>query len=225
MSLQVCYGGSFDPVHLGHLAIARAVRDALGARVALLPAADPPHKARTHAPAADRVAMLELAVAAEPGLSVDTRELDRPGPSYTVDTLAGLRATWGPKQPIAWLLGGDSLHALESWYRWRTLFELAHVLAVARPGAPVDMASLQAQAPGVHAEIAARHREAGALQRTSAGGFAVLHLPSLRAESSTRVRAFVASGGAWRPLVPPAVAAYIASAGLYRRGAPAPAPL
>jgi nicotinate-nucleotide adenylyltransferase len=223
--LQVCYGGTFDPVHLGHLAIARTVRDALDARVALLPAADPPHKAGTHAPASERLAMLQLALAPEPGLSVDTRELERPGPSYTVDTLAGLREASGPQQPIAWLVGGDSLHALDTWHRWRTLFELAHVLAVARPGAPVDTAVLKQHAPGVHAEVAPRWRAAGDLQRSPSGGFAVLQLPTLRTESSTAVRTLVASRGAWQALVPPAVALHIESRGLYRGGASTPAPL
>ena len=90
--LLVCYGGTFDPVHNGHLAVARAARDALDARVALLPAHDPPHKGPTRADATQRAAMLDLAIAGEPGLSVDRRELLRAGPSYSFDTLGELRA-------------------------------------------------------------------------------------------------------------------------------------
>src|SRR5688572_722316 len=95
--LVLCYGGTFDPVHTGHLAIARAVRDALHADVHLLPAADPPHKGATHADAAQRARMLELAVGDRHtddgrGLVVDRRELQRAGPSYTIDTLHELRA-------------------------------------------------------------------------------------------------------------------------------------
>ena len=99
--LRVCYGGTFDPVHDGHLAIARAARDMLDADVSLLPARDPPHKAETRADAAQRAAMLALAIAGEQGLALDLRELGREGPSYTVDTLSGLRAELGDAVPIA----------------------------------------------------------------------------------------------------------------------------
>ena len=84
--LRVFYGGSFDPVHNGHLAVARAARDALDARVLLVPAGDPPHKSDTCASAEQRARMLDLAIEGEPGLAVDRRELLRAGPSYTVDT-------------------------------------------------------------------------------------------------------------------------------------------
>jgi len=94
-ALRVLYGGTFDPVHLGHVAVARAARGALGATVAFMPAADPPHRAPPGAPATDRAAMLELAIAGEPGLSLDLRELERDGRSWTVDTLRGLRAEIG----------------------------------------------------------------------------------------------------------------------------------
>ncbi|MGE8260938.1 MAG: nicotinate-nicotinamide nucleotide adenylyltransferase, partial [Stenotrophomonas sp.] len=121
MGLRIYYGGTFDPVHLGHLAIARAARDQLQVAVRLLPAADPPHRAAPGADAAQRLAMLALAIGDEPGLLLDRRELDRaerqPGvPSYTVDTLRELRAELGPRQPIAWLVGADSLLALPSWH-------------------------------------------------------------------------------------------------------------
>src|SRR5690606_35823375 len=99
MSLLVCYGGTFDPVHNGHLAVARSARDALRAEVALLPAHDPPHKGPTRADAQQRAAMLELAVAGESGLHVDRRELLREGPSYTVDTLGELREELGADAP------------------------------------------------------------------------------------------------------------------------------
>lgn len=141
--LQIFHGGSFDPVHNGHLAIARAVRDALGGELALVPARDPPHKPPTAASAAQRVQMLELAIAGEPGLRVDRRELRRPGPSYTVDTLFELRSELGEEVAIAWLIGADSLLQLHTWYRWRRLFDLAHIVAVPRRGVAVDAADLR----------------------------------------------------------------------------------
>ena len=121
--LRVCYGGTFDPVHNGHVAVACAARDALDADVFLLPAHDPPHKGPTRADAMQRAAMLQLALADEPRLHVDARELRRSGPSYTVDTLAELRAELGARAPIAWLVGADSLRQLHPWHRWRALFD------------------------------------------------------------------------------------------------------
>ncbi|OCG96678.1 nicotinate-nicotinamide nucleotide adenylyltransferase, partial [Xanthomonas euvesicatoria] len=104
--LHLYYGGTFDPIHLGHLAIACAARDELGACVQLVPAADPPHRPAPGATAAQRAQMLQLALANSPGLQLDTRELQRAtqcdAPSYTVDTLRELRAELGPAAPIAW---------------------------------------------------------------------------------------------------------------------------
>lgn len=218
MSLRVCYGGSFDPVHDGHLAVARAVRDALAAEVWFVPAGDPPHKARLHADGRQRARMLALAIAGEPGLHVDPRELGRAGPSYTIDTLQALRAELGLASPLAWLVGGDALLTLDTWHRWRALFDVAHVLAVDRPGAAATLGALAARAPRVHAEIAARARAPDALAGSPSGGFARLALPRLRAESSTTVRALLAGGGDWRALVPAGVAEHIDMQGLYGAG-------
>lgn len=214
--LLVCYGGTFDPVHNGHLAVARAARDALDARVALLPAHDPPHKGPTRADATQRAAMLDLAIAGEPGLSVDRRELLRAGPSYSFDTLGELRAELGERAPIAWLIGADSLLQLHTWHRWRELFDRAHIVAVQRPGSEVDASRLRAQAPDVLAEIAGRWLPPADLAATASGGFALLPMPDLRPESSTELRRRIREGDDWQGWVPPAVAAYIDSQGLYR---------
>ncbi|WP_132999629.1 nicotinate-nucleotide adenylyltransferase [Luteimonas arsenica] len=223
MSLLACYGGSFDPVHLGHLAVALAVRDALDAEVALVPAADPPHKDATHADAGDRVRMLELAAGGETGLHVDTLELDREGPSYTVDTLRLLRARQGPHRPIAWVVGGDSLLQLDRWHRWREIFAHGHVLAVARPGSPLGIDDVAERAPAVERQVGFRRRPTAALADSPAGGFAVLDLPELRPESSTEVRQRIATGGDWAAMLPPAVAGFIRERRLYGYGA-APEP-
>lgn len=216
MQAWVGYGGTFDPVHLGHLAIAAAVRDALGVPVALLPAADPPHKDRTHAAAPHRLRMLELAVAGECGLRVDPRELGRDGPSYSVDTLRALRDESGPARPLVWVVGADSLAQLPRWHRWRTLFDLGHVLAVARPGHALDAA-----VPG-DAEAAAflqgRVRAPLDLLASPSGGLALLAVDPLRTESSTAVRQRIAAGGEWRSLLPPPAAAYIDRHRLYAAG-------
>jgi len=117
--LHLVYGGTFDPIHCGHLAIACAARDALGCTVRLMPAGDPPHRAAPGADAETRAAMVALAIEGMAGLMLDRSELDRGGRSYTVDTLAGLRDTLGPSAPIAWLVGADSLLGLTAWHRSR----------------------------------------------------------------------------------------------------------
>lgn len=225
MQLQVCFGGTYDPVHNGHLAIACAVRDALQAEVRLIPVADPPHKGEPHAAAAHRARMLDLAIAGEPGLVVDRRELRRDGPSYSVDTLRGLRAELGADMPIAWLVGSDSLARLHTWHRWRELFMHAHILAVERAGARVDAESLGRDAPEVRTEIAPRWRPATKLQASPAGGFAVLPLHRQRPESSTELRRRLVAGAPWQDWVPAEVAAYIRRHRLYEPRPEPSAPL
>lgn len=221
VTLRVCYGGTFDPVHNGHLAVARAARDALRAQVFLLPAADPPHKGPTRADAQQRARMLDLALAGETGLKVDRRELYREGPSYTIDTLLELRAELGDELPLAWLVGGDSLNQLHTWHRWRELFEHAHMLAVQRPGSHIDPDTLARTAPLVEAEVAPRWRTLDELRASPAGGLAVLPMQELRPESSTELRNRIASGVAdWQEWVPPSVAGYIDRHDLYSTPGP-----
>ena len=214
--LRIFYGGTFDPVHDGHVAIARTARDALQAEVALLPARDPPHKAVTGADADQRAEMLELAIAGEPGLFVDRRELHRAGPSYSVDTLRELRSQYGADAPLAWLVGADSLRQLHTWHRWRDLCEHSHLLVVQRPGADIETAALHAIAPEVAALVGERLRPVSALPLSPHGGIAILPLPGLRPESSTELRRRIARGEPWTGWVPPAVAGYIVRHRLYR---------
>lgn len=209
-ALRVLYGGTFDPVHLGHVAVACAARDALDATVALMPAADPPHRAPPGAGASDRAAMLALAIEGEPGLEVDLRELQRDGRSWTVDTLRALRAGIGEEAPVALLVGADSFSALPTWKSWEALFGLAHFVVAGRAGLPEDAlpASLAA---AIRGRIAASPDE---LRSTPAGR--VLHLRQpLFPHSASEVRARIAAGLPWEDLVPPPVAAYIRRRGLY----------
>ena len=219
MAPYVGYGGTFDPVHCGHVAAARAVASALSADVNLIPAADPPHKDVTHADAGHRRRMLELAVAGERRLRIDPRELMRDGPSYTVDTLASIREEVGAGTPVIWVVGADSLSQLRRWHQWRTLFDLAHIVAVGRPGHALDPASSgDAQAALFLADRLAPIDE---LLQAAAGRLALLPMEPPREESSTSIRAQVASGAQWEHLVPTAVAAYIHRHQLYATGAAA----
>ncbi|OGT54157.1 MAG: nicotinate (nicotinamide) nucleotide adenylyltransferase [Gammaproteobacteria bacterium RIFCSPHIGHO2_12_FULL_63_22] len=215
---RILYGGTFDPVHLGHLAIARAVADAFGEPVFLLPAADPPHRPPPGASAHQRAAMLELASAGDPRIKVDRRELNRLGPSYTVDTLAEVREELGPEASIIWVMGIDSLQQLDTWRQWKRLFELAHVLGVERPTGPADPEWLVRHAPAVASEVATRQCRVPELAQAPAGGYAALPMNPLRHESATQVRLRLRQGGDWQSLVPASVAAYIQENGLYRLG-------
>jgi nicotinate-nucleotide adenylyltransferase len=219
--LQVLYGGTFDPVHEGHLAVARHARDVLRADVALMPARDPPHKGPTRASAAQRAQMLGLTVAGEPGLRVDLRELERDGPSYTVDTLRQLREQVGAAAPWAILVGEDSFRALDSWSRWRELFGLAHIVVASRAGTgdayPGQSAPSVAETlAGAVAEAAASRwvTDPAALAAAPAGRILALQQP-LFPQSASELRRRIAAGEPWRGWVAPAVAAYIDAHGLY----------
>jgi len=210
-SLLVFYGGTFDPVHNGHLAIARAARDALDCTIRFMPAADPPHRPPPGADAAQRAEMLALAIEGEPGLRADLRELRRDGPSYSVDTLRELRAEYGADAPIALLVGADGLLGLPAWHDWTALFGLAHFVVADRPGSDLD-----ARLPPVLAEaVAGRwHDDPAALREAPAGRLLRLHQP-LHAGSATDVRQRIRAGGPWRGLVPAPVADYIVRHRLY----------
>ena len=220
MKLRTWYGGTFDPVHDGHLAIARAARDALDCAIRFMPAADPPHRPPPGADAAQRADMLALAIDGEPGLRLDLRELRRDGPSYSVDTLRGLRAEYGNDAPIALLVGADSLLGLPSWHDWTALFGLAHFVVADRPGSALD-ARLS---PALAEAVAGRWLEdPSALREAPAGCLLRLHQP-LHAGSATDVRRRIRDGEPWRGLLPPQVADYVVRERLYGVGGSVDAP-
>lgn len=215
--LRLYYGGTFDPVHNGHLAIARAARDELGVDVRFVPAADPPHRAPPGADAEQRIGLLELAVAAEPGLRVDRRELlraalDPARPSYTVDTLRELREQYGLRAPLAWLVGADSLAGLASWHEWTDIPALAHLVVADRAGSPLDPRELD---PALAGALEGRWTDDPDDLATSPAGRVLRLRQPLRPESASDVRMRMATGGDWRALLPPPVAARIVADGLY----------
>ncbi|KAF1710676.1 nicotinic acid mononucleotide adenylyltransferase [Pseudoxanthomonas kalamensis DSM 18571] len=221
--MHLSYGGTFDPVHNGHLAVARDAGNALGVPVWLTPAADPPHRAPPGASAGQRAAMLERALDGQGRLRMDLRELRRADAdperrSWTIDTLHELRGELGPHAPIALLLGADSFVGLPSWRDWRELFALAHFVVADRPGSPLD-GGLPAELAQILAERLSD--SATALETAPAGRIWRLQQP-LRPESATDIRRRIVAGQPWRGLVPAAVADYILAHGLYGAGGATP---
>ncbi len=194
-------GGTFDPVHVGHLISARELADALRLdRVVWLPAKQPPHKAgRTVSALTDRVAMLELAIADEPDFAIDLRETRRDGPSYTFDTLSALRDE-RPDDERFFLIGADSLAQLHTWYRAAELPSLAQFATAVRPGTTIgDLAELGAIITDAQIRSIREH----CVPTTPIG------------VSSTAIRRRVADGLSIRHRVPAAVEAHIRRRGLY----------
>jgi nicotinate-nucleotide adenylyltransferase len=207
-------GGTFDPVHHGHLRLAEEIADACGlAQVLLIPAAFPNLRALPRTAPDHRLAMVRLASAGNPRLRVDDRELLREGTSYTVDTLAALRSELGPTQPLCLILGADAFARLPGWSRWLQLFALAHIVVATRPG--YDLSERILRNDKLTREWNARQTEARAELRGCASGLIVkVQIPLLEI-SATDVRARIARKASVRYLVPQAVLDYIAAQHLY----------
>jgi nicotinate-nucleotide adenylyltransferase len=205
-------GGTFDPLHNGHLRLAEEAKERLGlARVRLIPAGRPPHREAPGASAADRLAMCRLAAAGNPGLEVDPSEVESAAPSYTHTTLSRLRGELGETRPLVLLLGVDAFNGLASWHRWRDLFELSHIAVASRPGHPLDPARL---APELAREWFARQSTPAALAAAPAGGLLAFTITALDI-SATAVRTLVATGQSPRYLLPDPLVDYIAQHHLY----------
>jgi nicotinate-nucleotide adenylyltransferase len=205
------YGGTFDPIHYGHLRTALEVKEAVSLdELRFIPSQIPPHRDTPGATPEQRLAMLQAALQdGEPGFRIDTRELERPGPSYMADTLASIRAEIRA-EPLGLIVGLDAFLGLARWHRWRELFELAHVLVMQRPGpAPEFPAELQAQFDTRATE------DTAALRECSAGRIHFVAVTQLDI-SATGVRSAIASGRSARYLTPDPVLALINRLNLYR---------
>lgn len=203
-------GGTFDPIHIGHLRPAIEARDAIGlAEVRLLPNHIPPHRANPFCASEQRLAMVKLAAQENRGFVVDERELKRNKPSWTIDTLIELRHEL-PDTPLCFLMGMDSLLGLPSWHRWQELLDYTHLVVNARPG-------WQPEYPPPVAQLLAAHQvqEVTALHRQRAGHIWLADNQPI-ALSATRLRTLLAEGQDVRYLLPEPVAHYIDQQGLYR---------
>jgi nicotinate-nucleotide adenylyltransferase len=202
-------GGTFDPVHHGHLRLALEVLEAADLdSVRLIPLYKPPHREPPVAPASLRQAMLEAAVEGETSLLVDDRELQRKGVSYTVDTLISLRQEF-TDHPICLILGLDAFRTLPTWYRWEKLLDLAHIVVCHRPGI-----QLAADEPGAHLAKSHAADSTTYLHALRAGRVLRQATPVLDI-SATRIRGSIATGHSVRYLLPEGVLALIRKHRLY----------
>lgn len=204
------FGGTFDPIHLGHLRCALEIAEQLELReVRMLPCGQPAHRGAPRATPEQRRRALELALAGQSLLRLDTRELDRAGPSYMVDTLTSLRAELDARS-LCLILGQDAFNGLAGWHRWQQLTELAHLVVITRPGVThpeTGPIAALIEACSVESLDELRARPAGAIlfRSVTALGF-----------SASDIRAQLASGRSPRYLLPDAVLDYLVQDGVYQ---------
>ena len=204
-------GGTFDPVHLGHLRPGLETLQALGLdELRFVPLNVAVHRPQPQAPAAVRLTMLEAGIVGQPGFRVDTRELDRPGGSFSYDTLVSLRAELGTAVPICLLVGADAFQGFLDWYRPREILGLAHLVVMRRPGVSGPFSpALQA----LYDDHACLDREG---LRRHCGGLIWFQDVTQVDIASTRVRALIRRGLSPRYLVPEPVLRIIEETGVYR---------
>ncbi|WFP51781.1 nicotinate-nucleotide adenylyltransferase [Methylomonas sp. EFPC3] len=202
------YGGTFNPVHFGHLRTALEVKELFKLqRLHLVPCRLPAHRGQPEADAEMRMQMLAAAVADTPGFYADRRELERDGPSYMVDTLAALRSELAGDTPLVLFIGADAFAGLERWHRWQHLFEFAHIVVMTRPGfqpgpLPVFLQQRVVDDPGVLS--------------VEAAGRVFFQPVTALAISATEIRRLIAAGRSPQFLLPDRVIALIRQHQLYQ---------
>ena len=203
------FGGTFDPVHYGHLRCADEVRQTLGLKTLyLLPAGSPPHRGQPQATVEQRLQMLQLACQEFPSLKIDDRETRRHGPSYMVDTLQEIRTSHGD-QPILLLIGQDAANLLQTWYQWERLFELASLVILTRPG------SHSRYTPEVAEQMRSRSVKAvHDLLNSTSGSVFHLQVESIDV-SASKIKDYIRSGQDPGPMLPAAILEYIRQNRLY----------
>ena len=203
------FGGTFDPIHYGHLRSAFELLQALElAEVRFVPCGDPPHRGITYADSAQRYRLVELAIADQDGFAADDRELRRSGRSYTVDTLEEMRKEF-PDRPLGLIIGMDAFLGLTSWHRWEDILGLAHIVVAHRPG-------WKAPDIGVLGDLIAEHGTHRVADLHAARhGRIHIHAVTQLEIASTEIRALVAAGRDPRFLMPDAVCNEIRNTGLY----------
>jgi nicotinate-nucleotide adenylyltransferase len=201
------FGGSFNPIHSGHLLAATAICQQLELdQVRFLPAAQSPFKDRPEVSDAHRLAMLERALVDYPAFTLDTRELSRSGPSYTIETLKRLRLEF-PENRLYLIIGMDAWLGFEHWHNWQAIMPLCHLVVSSRPGyTPAPLSAYW------HSR---QETDAKKLAASNAGKLIFLHVPASEAASS-EIRWSIAQNNSTQEFLPAPVKAYITAQGLYR---------
>jgi len=208
------FGGTFDPVHFGHLRLAEEAIGQLGlGGVRWIPAGHPPHRGPPRVTAEQRLAMVRGATAGNPRFSVDASEVEASAPSYTVHTLERLRGELGAGPSLVLLVGADAFAGLATWHRWTELFALAHIAISHRPGFPVEAASLP---PELASQFKARQLSDMAQLKSAPAGRIVTFAMTQLAISATQIRKLLSNGLSARYLLPDSVLDYIDLHQLYR---------
>ncbi|MGC2049000.1 MAG: nicotinate-nucleotide adenylyltransferase [Gallionella sp.] len=207
-------GGTFDPIHFGHLRLAEEMLELADLKqIRFIPAGTPPNRDAPQVSAQHRSAMVRLAIADQPAFILDTREVNRTTPCYTVDTLRELRVELGTAQPLCLLMGGDAFLQLHTWHEWEQLFELAHIVVGYRPGFTL-VDRIHTATPALRRHYQQRLCATDTLSRQPAGGITELAIPKLEI-SATLIRSRVAENRSIRYLLPNPVADYIHQHHLY----------
>jgi nicotinate-nucleotide adenylyltransferase len=211
-SLIGLLGGTFDPIHLGHLRMAEELGEALGCHeVRFIPSGTPPHRAPPKASAEQRCAWVATAIADNPRFVLDTREVSQRDPGYMIETLTAIRAEVGEAQPLALFLGADAALELHTWHRWREIFDLAHIAIATRPGSTLTPADAE-----LAIELQQRAvRSPAALAQAPAGSLLPCQITALDISASA-IRAACADGRSIRYLLPDAVLSRLFTNNPYR---------
>lgn len=206
-------GGTFNPIHFGHLRMAQELATALNlAEVRFIPSANPPHKAAPNVSANHRAEMVKLAIADNPIFKLDTRELERTGASYTIDTLTSLRAELGNDTSLCLIMGSDAFVKLNTWHRWKELLDCAHIVLVQRPSAKPQ----EALPSELETLLKDHYTENLADLSTENAGLITMRQITAQDISATNIRNLLAQGQSVRYMLPNDVVEYIAQHQLYQ---------
>jgi len=210
------FGGTFDPIHFGHLRLAQELAEGLALEeVRFIPAGSPPHRGKPGVSTTQRLDMVRLAIAGNDRFMLDEREILKQAPSYTVETLAELRRELGETQPLCLLLGADAFLGLATWHRWQELFDFAHIAVAQRPGFSA-MAWEDSMPEALKKELHQRLQTSSqVLQETPAGAVVMFSITALDI-SATYIRNAIKNGNNPRYLLPDAVLQYIQQNHLYQ---------
>ena len=205
-------GGTFNPIHYGHLRMAQELADILSfEEVRFIPAANPPHKPAPEVSPAQRAAMVELAISNNPLFKLDTCELERTGASFTIDTLISLREELGAKVSLCLILGSDAFVKLNTWHRWQELLNYCHIVLVQRPNPTVQ--------PKLPEELTAllhdHYTESSEDLKTKTAGYIHMQKITPLDISSTKIRDALKTGRSQRYLMPYNIIEYISTHKLY----------